>query len=299
MFRRPYRFLGKIVEDHCQWLPDRIYLKIIFRYHMGYKLNLRNPRTFSEKIQWLKLYNRNPLYTTMVDKYLVKEYVSEKIGSQYIIPTIGRWDHPEDINWDSLPNQFVLKTNHGGGNSGVVICKDKSTFNKDLAIQKLNNSLKDDIYKHYREWPYKNVKKCIIAEEYMEDYETKELRDYKFFCMDGVCKALFIAKDRQNRSEPYFDFFDANFRHLDIQQGHPNAPESPSRPKAFNLMKDLAQKISENLPEVRIDFYEVNGKAYFGEITFFHFSGLCPFYPPNIDIEWGEWINLSSEMGGG
>ena len=264
---------------------------------MGYPLNLTNPKTFNEKLQWLKLYDRKPEYTTMVDKYAVKEYVAGIIGEEHIIPTLGVWDKPEDIDWDKLPNQFVLKVTHDSG--GLVICKDKSKLDRDAAITRLRKGLKRDYFYSHREWPYKDVPKRIIAEKYMEDTKTGELRDYKFFCMDGVAKTLFIATDRQKREEPYFDFFDTEFRHLDIQQGHPNAPVSPARPETFEQMIKMAEAISKGMTEARVDFYEVNGKAYFGEITLFHFSGFVPFNPQSVDAEWGEWITLPDEIGGG
>lgn len=277
-------------------LSDKTFIKWEYFFGIGRFPNLKNPQTFNEKLQWLKLYDRRPIYTQMVDKYAAKEYVASIIGEEYIIPTLGVWEKPEDIEWDKLPNQFVLKVSHDSG--GLVICRDKSKLDKKAAIAKINKSLKTDYYKVHREWPYKDVPRRVIAEQYMEDNKTKELRDYKFFCMDEVCKALFIATERQRREEPYFDFFDTSFKHLDIRQGHPNAPQPPEKPENFELMVKFAEKLSKGLPEARIDFYEVNGKAYFGEITLFHFSGNVPFNPPEVDFEWGKWITLPNEWGG-
>lgn len=281
------------------FLKDSTYLKLFYRCVFNKKLDLKNPKTFNEKLQWLKLYNRKPEYHTMVDKYEVKKYVAGIIGEEYIIPTYGVWDKVEDIEWEKLPEKFVLKTTGGSGGFDIVICKNPATFDKEEAIGKLKRSLsKPDEFWYGREWPYKGNKNRILAEAYMEDTKTKELRDYKFFCMDGVAKALFIATERQTRKEPYFDFFDADFRHLEIKQGHPNSPVTPAKPETFEKMKELAAKISEGIPQVRCDFYEVNGKAYFGEITFFHFGGMVPFVPNTIDAEWGEWITLPETMGG-
>ena len=198
-------------------------------------------------------------------------------------------DSPEEIVWDSLPERFVLKCTHDSG--GLVICKDKTTFNKDIAIQKLSKCLKSNFYLAAREWPYKNVPRRIIAEEYKED-EFGELRDYKFFCFDGVVRALFIATERHNRKEPFFDFFDADFNHLDMRHGHPNAPYIPKKPKSFDEMKALAAKLSKGIPEVRIDFYDVNGHPYFGELTLFHHTGMVPFEPEEWDYKLGSWIGL-------
>jgi hypothetical protein len=269
-----------------------------YKAMMGKKLNLRNPQTFNEKIQWLKLHDRKPIYTTMVDKYAAKEYVANIIGEQYIIPTLGVWDNPDDIDFNALPDQFVLKVTHDSG--GLVICRDKSTLNVEEAKKKLRNSLNMNYYKVHREWPYRDVPKRIIAEQYMEDSDTSELRDYKFFSFDGVVKALFIASDRQDpTTDTKFDFFDADFRHLPFTNGHPNADSIPARPECFEEMKTLAEKLSKGIPHLRVDFYEVNGKVYFGELTFTHWSGLVPFDPESWDKQFGDWIKIPDSYGGG
>lgn len=286
--------LTKLVMKTNFLYSDEMYLRMLFRLKMGYKLNLENPTTFSEKLQWLKLYNRRPEYTTMVDKYAVKEYVSNIIGSKYIIPTLGVWDRPEDIDWDSLPNQYVLKTTHGGGNTGVVICKDKSTFDKEKAIEKLNRSLKQDIYKTLREWPYKNVPRRIIAEQFIEA-ENNDLPDYKFFCFDGEVKALFIGTER-GTGNVKFDYFDADFNHLNLIQQHPLSGRQLEKPAGFEEMKRVASQLSKGIPQVRIDLYNVNGKIYFGEITFFHHGGVVPFHPESWDYTFGSWIKLPTKM---
>ena len=270
--------------------PEK-YLPKMFLKRMGYELNLENPKTYSEKLQWMKLYDHNPLYTTLVDKYEVKQYISEKIGSQYVIPTIGVWDTVDDIDFDQLPNQFVLKSTHDSG--GLVICKDKRIFDIKKAKRVLKKSLKRNFYYMGFEWPYKNVKPRIIAEQYMEDTTTKELRDYKFFCFDGVVKALFIATERQKEGEDVkFDFFDSDFNHLPFKQGHENAIEIPEKPICFDEMKRLACTLSKELPQVRVDFYEVDGKVYFGEMTFFHHGGWTPFEPKDWDYTFGQWLTL-------
>ena len=226
---------------------------------MGKKLNLKNPKTYNEKLQWMKLYDRNPLYTRLVDKYEVKPYVAERIGQEYIIPTLGVWDRVEDIDFDALPDQFVLKCTHDSG--GLVICRDKSKLNIEEAKRKLNKSLKNNFFYVGREWPYKNVKPRILAEAYMEDTATAELRDYKFFCFDGVVKAMFVATDRQKEGEEVkFDFYDADYNHLPFRQGHPNANRPTEKPATFEQMRQLAEKLSRGLPQVRVDLYEVNGK---------------------------------------
>ena len=278
-------------------MPDEKYVKKAYRLAFGKELDLDNPVTFNEKLQWLKLYNRKPEYTAMVDKYEAKKFVADLIGEEYIIPTLGVWDKFEDIEFDKLPDKFVLKCTHDSG--GLVICRDKSRLDMAVARKKINKSLRRDYYMANREWPYKNVKPRIIAEQYMEDSTTAELRDYKFFCFDGEVKALFIATDRASATEETkFDFFDADFEHLPFINGHPNAKVQPEKPQQFELMKQLAAKLSADIPHVRIDFYEVDGKVYFGEITFFHWSGMTKFDPPEWDRVFGNWIKLPEKTRG-
>lgn len=274
---------------------DELSVKLKWQvYCMPYPLNIDHPKTYNEKIQWLKLNDHNPLYTTLVDKYAVKNYVSKIIGQQYIIPTIGVWDNVDDITWEKMPKQFVLKCTHDSG--GIVICRDKSQLDIANSNKKLNYFLKREYYKRNREWPYKNVPHRIIAEEFMEDTETKELRDYKFFCFNGQPKALFIATDRTNpNTDTKFDFFDMDYNHLDLRNGHPNAVNFPKKPKCFEEMKTLASKLSQGIPHVRVDFYEVDEKVYFGELTFYHWSGFVKFEPSEWDYIFGSWIKLPFE----
>lgn len=271
-------------------VSDELYVKSFYWMVFREKLDLSNPQSFNQKLQWLKLYYHNPIQTLMVDKYRVKQYIKETIGEQYVVPILGKWDSVDEIDWDHLPNRFVLKCNHDSG--GLVICKDKSCFDIEAAKVKLKKSLKRNLFYDTREWPYKNVKPCIFAEKYLED-EFGELRDYKFFCFDGEPKALFIATDRQcNDRETKFDFFDMELNHLPFTNGHPNATPYPAPPKSFEEMKNLAAKLSKGLPHVRVDFYEINGQPYFGELTFFHWGGIKPFEPKEWDYKFGSWIKL-------
>jgi len=275
-------------------MSDKCYLKWMYSAMMGTKLNLEDPKTFNEKLQWLKLYNRNPEYCKLVDKYDVKSYISNLIGDEYIIPTLGIYDSFDDIDFNALPNQFVLKCTHDSGST--VICRDKATFDFEKTKAKLTKKLKSNLFWHTREWPYKNIKPRIIAEQYMEDVKTSELRDYKFFCFNGEVKALFVATERQKKGEEVkFDFFDTEFNRLELKQGHPNAKQCPQKPECFDEMKRLAEKLSQGIPHVRVDFYEVNGKIYFGELTFFHFAGIVPFEPQEWDYKFGEWIKLPNK----
>lgn len=275
----------------AQLLPDKIYLQIYYRRIFGRKLNLKEPKTFNEKIQWLKLYDRNPTYSKMVDKYEAKNYVENKIGKEYIIPTLGVWEEFDKINFSELPNHFVLKTTHDSG--GVVIVKDKDKMNLVKTKKIIEDSLNNNYYLQGREWPYKNVKHRIIAEKYMVDESGYELKDYKFFCFNGIAKVMFIASDRQNTNEETkFDFFDMEFNHLPFTNGHPNSNKIIIKPKSFEKMKKLAEILSEGIPQVRIDFYDINGNIYFGEMTFSHWSGFVPFIPDEWDYRLGSMINL-------
>lgn len=272
-------------------IPDSAYLKILYRCKMGRKLDLKNPLSYTEKLQWLKLYNRNELYTTLVDKYKVREYVKKQIGEEYLIPLVGGpWSKIEEVPFETLPNSFVLKTTHDSG--GVVICKDKTLLNLDDAKRKIDYSLGTNFYWRYREWPYKNVKPCIIAEKYMVDESGYELKDYKFFVFNGKVKALFIATDRMSNTDTCFDFFDRDFNHLPIVNGHPNAKHEIEKPDKFEEMINLAEQLGRDFSHVRIDLYNINGKIYFGEYTFFHFSGITPFEPVEWDYKFGKWLSL-------
>lgn len=273
-------------------IPDKTYLKLKYRASMGKKLNLRDPKTYNEKLQWLKLYDRKPEYTTVVDKYDVKAYVAERIGWEYIIPTLGVWDRVEDIDFDMLPKQFVLKCTHDSG--GLVICKDKAKLDVEKTKQKLNKALKSDFYYVGREWPYKNVKPRIIAETYMEDATTGDLRDYKFFCFDGFTKAVRVDTER-GTGDVKMDFFDREKRHLPFERNHRNADVMPEIPKNFEEMVAIADKLSTGYPHLRVDLYNVDGKIYFGEMTFFAANGMAPFNPEEWDLIFGEWLTLPKQ----
>lgn len=290
--KEPERFFSGLLYNLSPIMPDKLFLSCMVRVRCGYWPNWDNPCTYNEKLQWLKLYYRKPEYTMMVDKYAVKAYVSSIIGEEYVIPTIGVWDKAEEIDWDSLPNQFVLKTTHGGGNSGVVICKNKEALDRGEAVAKLKKSMKESIYTTLKEWPYKNVQRRIIAEKYIgPQSDMKDLPDYKFFCFDGAVKALFVGTDRQS-GHVKFDYFDANFNHLDIIQAHPLSGKQIEKPVCFEEMKEIASKLSKGIPHVRVDLYDVNGKVYFGELTFFHHGGIVAFHPQVWDFTFGSWLAL-------
>jgi hypothetical protein len=294
------RIIGRSLLYHFGGrLSDSMYLKLMYYFQTGKKLNLKHPKTFNEKLQWLKLYDRRPEYTTMVDKYAVKDYVANIIGQEYIIPTLGVWDRPEDILWDELPRQFVLKTTHGGGSKGVVICHDKAMFDKEEAIRYIQAAMTHDLYKNFREWPYKGIKHRVIAEKYLsEDGEdvgygakNREIKDYKFFCFNG--KPLYCGVYSNRWSKMAADYFDMEWTHLPFTRKKiPFSVIVPTKPQNFEIMCLLASKLATGYPHLRVDFYEVNSRVFFGELTFFTASGFGEFDPVDWDEIWGAHINL-------
>lgn len=271
-------------------IPGEKFLRQRYRTQMGTELNLEHPVTYTEKLQWLKLYDHRPEYTRMVDKYEVKQYVAEKIGTEYVIPLLGVWERAEDIDFDMLPDRFVLKASHDSG--GLVICKDKGDLDIPAIRKQFKKLLKRNYYNGTREWPYKNVKPRIIAEAYMEDRRQGELRDYKFFTFGGEPKVLYIAQGRGKGEPTVADFFDMEFNHLPFTIDHDMADVPPEKPVRFELMKALAAQLSQGTPQLRVDFYEVDGRVYFGEMTFFHCSGMENFHPEQWNKTFGDWVTL-------
>ena len=266
---------------------------------MRKKLNLKNPITFSEKLQWLKLYDRRPEYVKMVDKYAAKEYVAGIIGDDYIIPTLGVWDRPEDIDWESLPDQFVLKCTHDSG--GLVICKDKSKLDKVAAIKKLNHGLKQEYFKVWREWPYKDVPKRIIAEKYISpEPDVKDLPDYKWYCFAGEPKYCQVIQDRT--AHETIDFFDTGWNHQDfigLNQEAVHADVLPERPGDLEDQIRVAKELSKAMPYARIDLFHTGEKTYFGEITLYPASGFGNFKPGQYNELLGAMLQLPGERVGG
>ena len=271
------------------WVPDEIYLKIAYRLEMKKKLNLANPQTFNEKLQWLKLHDRKPEYTQMVDKYAVREYIAKTIGEEYLIPLLGVWNAFDEIDFDQLPDQFVLKCNHDSGS--VVICKDKKTFDVDAARKNINAGLAHNYYYGGREWPYKNVKPKIIAEKYMVDESGTELKDYKLFCFNGEVKIVEIDFDRFIKHTR--NLYTSKWEFLNFQLLYPNdSSKYKDKPIALDDMIKMASYLSKNIPHLRVDFYQINNKIYFGELTFFHEAGFGLFSPNEWDKILGDWIKL-------
>lgn len=297
------QFVDSCVKNLGFMIPDKQYLELRFRFNMGYWPNFNNPKTFNEKINWLKLYNRKPEYTVMVDKYAVKDYVASKIGEEYIIPTLGVWSTPEEIEWDKLPNQFVLKTTHGGGSCGVVVCPDKSKLNREDAVAKLRDSMNSDIYTILREWPYKNVKKQIIAEKFMApriSAASNDLEDYKFFCFNGEPKYCQVIRDRHTKET--IDFYDMEWNHQEFVGLNPvarNGLTPVARPVHLNDMIHICRELSKDIPFVRVDLYVIDDREYFGELTFYPASGFGCFTPEEWSCKLGDILTMPTEIRGG
>ncbi len=290
--QRAYR---KICKVFMTQIPDKKYIELLYEVRTGKKLNLQSPKTYNEKLNWLKLYYHNNELTKMADKITAKEIVSESIGSEYVVPIIGIWEKAEDIDYEKLPNSFVLKCNHDSGS--VVICKDKKSFDIKATKEKLQECLSKNYYYYSREWAYKNIEPKIIAEPYLEDFECAELRDYKFFCFDGEVKFLYVATDRfKENEEVKFTFFDSDYNYLPVVHGHPYAEPLPKKPAGYEKMKELAGILSKGLPHVRVDFYEANGKIFFSEFTFYNNSGFLTFQPDEWDSKFGEYLNLPAKV---
>lgn len=277
-------------QNILNFLPDKLYLEWLFKKVFGKKLDLKKPETFNEKIQWLKLYDRQEKYINLVDKYEVKKYVTEIIGPEHIVPTLGVWNCFEDIDFSVLPNQFVLKCTHDSG--GTIIVKDKNNFNYNDAKEKIEKCLSRNYYYIGREWPYKNVKPRIIAEKYLSNGKEDDICDFKFLCFGGRVKCSFVCSDRHSEKGLHVTFYDLNWHVMPFERGYPRSERPLEKPKNYDLMISYAEKLSVGIPFVRIDYYEIEGKLYFGEFTFYPGGGIEQFNPVFWDRKLGEWIDL-------
>ncbi|MBR3865705.1 MAG: glycosyl transferase [Clostridia bacterium] len=290
IFERAFISFGS--KGYLKWMSDEAYLKAVYKIRTGKKLDLKNPQTFNEKLQWIKIHNRKPEYTAMVDKYGVKKLVAEKIGEEYIIKTLGVWDSFDEIDFDSLPDRFVLKCTHDSG--GLVICRDKSKLDIAKAKEKIERSLKRNYFWSSREWPYKDVKPRIIAEEYMEDSsrpEGESLLVYKIMNFGGEPKIIQTIQNDKKPNES-IDYFDTDWNLLELRQNFPNSTSPLQKPTVLSDMLELSRKMSAGFPFLRVDFYVIEGKIYFSEYTFFSDSGLAAFTPPEWDKKLGDMIKL-------
>lgn len=292
IIKDPYYVLGRFfMKKYPKLMSDKFFIKVLWRQSLGTKLNLSNPLTFNEKLQWLKLYYRDALLINLVDKNKVKDWVAERIGNEYVIPTLRVYESADEINVDALPDQFVLKCNHDCGSS--IICRNKSDFDIESARQKLSAALMRNYYWDSREWPYKKIKRCIIAEEFLSDGNKIELSDYKVHCFNGIPKLILVCKDRHLESGMTEDFFSEEWEHLELKRpAHPNSKEVIKKPKQLEEMLSLSRELSRGFPFVRVDWYISINKLYFGELTFFPASGMSPFVPKSYDKLFGSWLVL-------
>lgn len=303
--RNRYFWLGRKIKKYqnlayFKYGSDKAYIKRKYKEKFGKKLILRNPVTFNEKLQWLKLYHRRPLFTKMVDKYAVRDYIAERVGEEYLIPSLGVWDNPEQIDFDALPNQFVLKCTHNSG-KGTCICQDKSLLDIEAVRQKLKEGLAQDYYRTSREWPYKNVPRRIIGEKFMVDESNTDskqaLTDYKVFTFNGEPRLIYVyqSEHTESKSKPvntYCDVFDLDWNLVPVCQNFENDPITPSKPKNLKKMLELSRILSADIPFLRVDMYEINGKVYVGEMTFYSWAGFEPFHPEKWDYTLGKWLEL-------
>lgn len=274
-------------------ISDAAYLKVKFKDRLGYKLNLNNPQTFNEKIQWLKLYDRRPIYTLATDKYKVRDYLTKMVGAKYLVPLLGVWNNFNEIDFSQLPNQFVLKCNHDSGS--YIICEDKANFNVAAAKSKLTKALLRNYYYAGREWAYKNIEPKIMAESYLSEPKG-ELIDYKFMCFGGEVKCVFVCQNRRSRAGLNINIYDANWRQLPFgRKAHPASLASLNQPHNFKLMLEISRKISADFPFLRVDFYEIEEKIYISELTLYPSAGLEGFEPHNYDRILGDWLVLPSK----
>lgn len=285
--------LLRIIAD---MLPDRIYISLQYKKIMGYFPNLKHPTTFNEKLQWLKLNDRNDLYTKLADKYSVREYVKDTLGEEHLVPLYGVWRKSEDIEWDKLPEKFVLKCTHDGGS--VIVCRNKAKFDKTAAMEKLGKALNRSAYSYGREWPYKNIVPHIIAEQYLNNGDDAGLVDYKFYCFAGEPKYLYVSKGLENHATASITFYDLNGNRAPFQRtDYPQTKKDHYFPENFDIMTEYARTIAKNINNrfVRVDFYNVEGHIYFSEITFTPCSGYMKMEPAEWDRKLGELIVLPFE----
>lgn len=276
-------------------VPDKIFLRVKYKLKMEQKLDLKNPKTLNEKLQWLKLYDRNPKYTDLVDKYKVRKHIAGTIGEEYLIPLLGVYDTYDEIDFDVLPNQFVLKCTHDSG--GIVICTDKSKLNTAETRKKINQNLNRNFYYIGREWPYKNIKPRIICEKFMVDESGTELKDYKFMCFNGEPKIIQVMSERRD-GHYLLNHFDLEWNEIDIpRKSIRRNPKTPVKPKNLDKMIEISKILGRGIPFVRIDLYDTEMGVYFGEITFFPMSGFMDFEREEDDKLLGSWIKLPDKTG--
>ncbi len=291
VLRNPKVIIRKFLHTKfARILPDTAFIKISYWLRLEKKIDLRDPKTFNEKLQWLKLHDRNPAYTGLVDKFAVRAYVRGKIGDEYLIPLLGVYDTFDEIDFEALPNQFVLKTTHDSG--GVIVCRDKKSFEREKAKKIIHKRLRTNFFWWSREWPYKNVTPSIICETYMADESGINLKDYKFLCFNGEVKCMFVCLNRNTKTGLNVDFYDLNWTPMPFERHYPSSGQALNKPRNFDKMIGFSKMLSKDIPFVRVDFYEAGDRLYFGELTFYPGAGLEEFSPEYYDYLLGSWIKL-------
>ena len=293
LVKKPKFILLKLAQKSSFPLSDELFYELCYEYILGSKLDLSNPKEFAEKLQWLKLHDRKPIYTTMVDKYEGKEYIARKIGKEHVIPTLGKWGKFKDINFDKLPEKFVLKTTHDSG--GVVICTDKSKFDYKAAEKKLNKSLKTNYYRMWREWPYKNVKKMIIAEEFLEP-EGGSLIEYKFMCFNGKVEYIFVITGKNEKKGTHITVYSRDWKRENFHRDdYPAEDIDFKKPEQLSEMIKIAEKFSREIKFLRVDMYNIKGRIYIGELTLYPTAGFARFEPKEYNMILGDMIDLNTK----
>ena len=287
---KDYRVIFNAHRGFYNKMEDKEYIKLMYQAIMHKELNLEEPQTFTEKLQWLKLYDHKAVHTIMADKLHMRDFVKEKLGEGHTVPLIGVYKKWEDIDFAKLPNSFVIKTTHDSGS--YVICKDKSKLDKAKAKKKINTSLKHNYYKNFREWQYKAIKPQIIIEEFLDDGQSN-LTDYKFFCFNGKCEFLYIMQETS--SEPTQVLLDTKFNRLPFRMDDEPSKQMPQKPTQFEQMLEFAEKLSKDEAFLRVDMYLVNGRIYVGELTFYHLGGYIPIDPPEWDLKLGQLLTLPKQ----
>lgn len=280
------------VLNFLKFIPDKLILKIEYRMKIGKRLNLDTPITFNEKLQWLKLNDRNPLYTKMADKYEVREYIKQKIGEKYLVPLYGMWETVDEISFNTLPKEFVLKCTHDSGS--LVLCQDKDKLDIIMVKKELKNRLKKNSFWYGREWVYKDIKPRVIAEKYLKDEKNPYLPVYKFFCFNGEPKIIQSIQNDKQENET-IDYFDIEWNLLNIKQRFPNSKEPFMKPSKLDEMLEIARKLSQNLIFLRVDLYLINENIFFSENTFYPDAGYSIFEPEEWDRKLGDWIDLKKK----
>lgn len=287
-----YFITSPAAKGYLNWVPDSIYIKILFKALVGEKCHLKHPVTYNEKLQWLKLHDRKPEYSEMVDKYEVRKYIARTLGEEYLIPCFGVYESFDEINFAELPDQFVLKCTHDSGS--VIICTDKFKLDIAAAKERLTKAMKKNYYDTYREWPYKGVKPRIIAEKYMVDESGDDLKDYKIMCFNGKAKVIETHENRYTEGKTHTQtFYTENWEKLDIYQVdlYPTKEKRP-KPEQMDTLIALSEKIAHDMYHARVDWYLINGHIYFGEITFYDGSGFEPFPEKKDDVYLGNLLKL-------